>query len=278
MEPATAKPSLSLSLSYSSIFLIGQSSSWSVGLDMEITEMKFSWRHDLGGFALLGIDVPVLIFGSGFLDGFLDSYHDTFGFPDYGREQRPENAFLYEVRKDGRLVLKGDNGKPGLGDIRLSLLKPLATSGPVIIGLRAGVEVPTGRPRAGYGNGTFDFDMTLLADVPVSDTFHLYGNAGIVLPGDLKGHERVELRDFLFGGAAVEAELSKRFSLVGQVVVQGSPFPDTGITEVDRTSVLLLIGGRYREGNNIFEMSLSEDPNTSGAPDFTVNLTYSYCF
>ncbi len=277
MEAAAGTPSLSVSLSYSSVFLLGQSPSWSVGLDMEITELKFSWRRDLGGFALFGIDVPFLVFGSGFLDGFLDSYHDAFGLPDYGRGQRPENSFLYEVSRDGRIVLKGDNGKPGLGDIRLSLLIPLVTSGPVI-SLRAGVELPTGRPKAGYGNGTFDLDVSLLADVRVGDIFRLYGNAGVVLPGDLKGHERVELREFLFGGAAVEAALSKRFSLVVQVVVQGSPFPDTDIAEVDRTSVLLLIGGRYRQGNNVFEMSLTEDPNTSGAPDFTVNLTYSYRF
>ncbi|MCK7504958.1 MAG: DUF3187 family protein [Desulfobacterales bacterium] len=132
MEPATAKPSLSVSLSHSSVFLLGQSQSWSVGLDMEITEMKFSWRRDLGGFALFGVDVPVLVFGSGFLDGFLDSYHDTFGFPDYGRGQRPENAFLYEVTRTGQDRAQGRQREARLGDIRLSLEKPLVTSGPVI--------------------------------------------------------------------------------------------------------------------------------------------------
>ncbi|MCK7504959.1 MAG: hypothetical protein MZV70_13360 [Desulfobacterales bacterium] len=34
----------------------------------------------------------------------------------------------------------------------------------------------------------------------MSDTLRLYGNAGIVLPGDLKGYERVELVNSSSGG------------------------------------------------------------------------------
>jgi hypothetical protein len=37
---------------------------------------------------------------------------------------------------------------------------------------------------------------------------------------------------------------------------------------------LLSFGGRYVSGKNSLEFSLTEDPNTAGAPDVTFNLTY----
>jgi len=66
------------------------------------------------------LDIPVLVFSEGFLDGFLEDYHDAFGFPDYGRKNRPNNDFLYEVRRDGNLIIRGKSGTR-FGDIRLAL-------------------------------------------------------------------------------------------------------------------------------------------------------------
>jgi hypothetical protein len=62
--------------------------------------------------------------------------------------------------------------------------------------------------------------------------------------------------------------------LVAQVFVQSSPFPQTGISSIDRPAVLLTFGGRYYAGSNSFELSLTEDPNTAGAPDFTLNFSF----
>ena len=111
-------------------------------------------------------------------------------------------------------------------------------------------------------------------DKKFGETWKTYLNLGVVFPGDLKGHERVNLDHFLYGGAAVEAALWKTISLLGQVFIQGSPFPETDIASVDRTAVLLSLGGRYHSGNSSFELSLTEDPNTSGAPDFTLNFSF----
>ena len=49
---------------------------------MEITELNLRFRKSINNFIELG-EVPILSFNSGFMDSFLDSYHDTFGFPDY---------------------------------------------------------------------------------------------------------------------------------------------------------------------------------------------------
>jgi hypothetical protein len=277
LESASLQDSFAASLSHSSIYLVDNASEWDIGLDMEITELNLRFRKNINNFIELGVEVPILSFNSGFMDGFLDSYHDTFGFLDYGRSNRPDNDFLYEVKRDGSVVVSGESGRISIGDIRFTLKKPLIKGDPEI-SIKGEIEFPSGDSKNGYGNGSIDTGVSLLMDKEFGETWKTYLNLGVVFPGDLKGYERVELKSFIWGGAAAEAALWKTISLLGQVFIQGSPFPETDIASFDRTAVLLSLGGRYHSGNSSFELSLTEDPNTSGAPDFTLNFTFKQSF
>jgi hypothetical protein len=277
METASIENSFSASLSHSSIYLVRESSEWSIGLDMEITELDLRFKKNIQDFIELGIDIPLVSFNSGFMDGFINSYHDAFGFPDYGRSNRPENKFLYEVRRKGVLIIKGESGRIGIGDIRFTFKKPILKGDPAI-SIKGDIELPTGDAREGYGSGSIDAGIAALIEKKLSEKFKTYCNLGVVFPGDLKGYEKVELREFIYGGTGVEAALWKNLSLLGQVFVQGSPFPKTGISSVERIAVLLSLGGRYYSGKNSFEFSFTEDPNTSGAPDFTLNFSFKRKF
>ena len=98
LETASYDNSLSISLSHSSIFMVKSSPSWSVSLDMELTELNLRYKKDIGNLFEIGFEIPLVSFNSGFMDNFLDSYHKTFGFPDYGRSNRPNDEFFYEVK------------------------------------------------------------------------------------------------------------------------------------------------------------------------------------
>jgi hypothetical protein len=154
------------------------------------------------------------------MDNFVDGYHSTFGFPDYGRSNRPDNEFLYEVRRNGKLIVKGESGRMGIGDIRITLKKPLMKGDPAI-SIKGDVELPTGDAKSGYGSGSIDAGISLLFDKKLSEAFKTYSNIGVVFPGDLRGHERVGLKDFIYGGAAVVFLESIIFS---DRYCSGSPF------------------------------------------------------
>ncbi len=277
LESAVTENSFSAALSHSSVFLTRDSSNWSVNLDMEITELDLRFRKVIPDLFEIGVEVPVLSLESGFMDGFLESYHKTFGFSDYGRSTRPSNSFLYEVRKNGALAVKGKNGEIGIGDVRLTIKKELLKTDPVI-SVRAEVELPTGDAKDGHGSGGLDTGITLLADKKISDRFMSYWNAGVIFPGSLRAREDVELRTSFHAEAGIEAAIWKHFSLLGQIMFQTSPFPKTGIGPVDRIAALLAFGGRYASGKDSIEFSLTEDPNTAGAPDVMFNLTYKRRF
>jgi hypothetical protein len=198
--------------------------------------------------------------------------HRTLGTEDYGRHTRPYNDFLYDVKKDGAPVIEGDNGRAGFGDVRLTLKKKITGTDPVV-SILADVELPTGNARVGYGNGSIDSSLAMLLDKDLGTETKLYANLGVVFPGDLKAFQTVGLNNFIYAGAGIEAQVWPRVGLLAQLMVQTSPYPHTGISQIDNTGMLLVLGGRYYTDAGSFELSLTEDPNTSGAPDFILNFT-----
>lgn len=277
VESAVNESSFSLGLSHSSVYMMKDSPEWTVHLDIEMTELRLKYRRVIADMVEVGVEVPVLSFSSGFMDGLLHSYHSAFGFPDYGRSSRPKNEFLYDVTRNGNIVVKAEDGSVGLGDIRLSIKKELL-KGDTVLSLKADIELPTGRASRGFGSGSIDGGIALLADKRLGDKFNMNANIGLVFPGDLRAEKKIAMKDYLFAGAAIEAALWKNISLLGQALIQNSPFPHMNIGAVDRVSALLILGGRYSSGTNSLEFSLTEDINTAGAPDVIFNLTYKKTF
>lgn len=276
LEKASVENSFSASFSHSSVYMIRNSPEWSVNLDMELTELDIRYRKKISDSLEFGIGVPVLNFNSGFMDSFLESYHEAFGFPDYGRGDRPKNEFLYEVRRNGELVVKGKDRKTGIGDIRLSVKKVILNN--PVISLKAEIELPTGKSSEGFGNGSLDGSIAVLIEHELSRRIKVYFNSGAVFPGDLKAEKNVRLKNFIYAGTGFEAFLWDNLSILGQIYAQSSVFPETKISTIDRTPVILTLGGRYYSDKSSIEFSFTEDPNTSGAPDLTFGLSYKRRF
>ena len=273
LEKAGMESSMSYSLSHSSTHTVQSSGSWVMNMDMEITELNFRYKRIIDDFIEIGLDIPVIYTGAGFMDGFLDSFHDTFDMDDYGRSTRPKNNFLYDVSRDGNLIIQGKEGF-GLGDIRITAKKPLITSNGLNLSIKGDVELPTGDAKKGFGNGSVDAGLSILLDKSISDKIMTYWNIGGVLAGDVKGHQTLDIDDFIYGGAAIEAHINEKLSLLVQLTGQTPLYPKTDLLAIDRDSWMLAVGGRYHTGKGNLEFSLTEDTNASGAPDFILNLTY----
>lgn len=270
-ESAIPESSLGVSLTHSSIHSISSSRHWNVSLDMEITELTFSFKKILYDSFQLALELPVRSYSSGFLDDFINSYHDFFGFPDYGRSKRPNNQFLYEVRRDGKLIVKGKNGEIGLSDLRLSVKKAILANDPAL-SIKVDLELPTGDADRGFGNGSVDWGVSLLFSKRLSSIFQTHGAVGIIFTGDLNAHEDVDMSEYLHGVAGIEFKVLKSVSLLAYLSFMESPFPETSISSVDRTAVLLALGGSYHFKTVTLQLSFIEDLSTSGAPDFSINL------
>ncbi len=279
LESAAVQDSFSVQCSYSSIFFVRDNPRWSVYLDMEWAELNLKYQKTLFSFLEITLELPLLSFNSGFMDNGLDWYHTTFGFQDYGRRTRPANQFLYQVKKDDRPVIAGESGKWGFGDLKISAKKVLLKlDDQPFLSVKAAAELPTGDPDTGFGNGSLDLGLLVQVEKKLTRYLQVTGNLGGVFPGNLKAQTTIELRNYWFGGIGLEAKPWKRISLIGQISAQTSPFPETGFDFIDNPALVMTLGGRYYLDRNHFELSLTEDLNTSGAPDFTVNFSFRRTF
>ena len=275
---AECENSLNIDFTYSSTYLVDTSNEWSFKMDLETAVMDIQVRKLLGDSMEISLDLPVISFNSGIMDGFLKVYHDAFGFPDYGRSKRPLNDFLFEVTHNGSTVIRGKSGEIALGDLKMGIKKALYIGDPYI-SIYGFIEFPTGDPKGGYGNGALDGGVALLVNKGLGDRVMTYLNAGIVFTDSFRAEQTVSLRDYLYGGVGVEWLYSKRISLNTQFFIQGSPFRKTGIRSIDEVATILSFGGIYRiDPKSALEISFSEDTNTAGAPDFMAGIGYSYRF
>jgi hypothetical protein len=241
-------------------------------MDLELTELAIRLKKRIGDRTEIGLDVPFLRPTEGFLDRPLAHLHTALGTGDYDRHERPYNSFLYEVLYQGKPVILPESDKSGIGDVRLAA-KRIVLDGSSLVSILANVELPTGDAKTGYGNGSYDASLAVLVDIDLGKTYRGYGNVGAVFPGALKGYQTVPMRTYYYAGFGIEAAWWERFSAIVQTVVASSPYPDTGIRQVDWPGVLLVFGGRYSFGSSSLEFSLTEDPDTAGAPDFILNVT-----
>ncbi|MHB9096621.1 MAG: DUF3187 family protein, partial [Syntrophales bacterium] len=111
-------------------------------LDGETTRLTLGGRYGLTKDWELGVAIPGIVRGGGFLDGFIIDYHDLFGFPQGGRDQAPRNRLLYRYTRDGAVKLKIDSSGSGVGDISLMAGYQLyhdANQYPRAVALRASV-------------------------------------------------------------------------------------------------------------------------------------------
>ena len=114
----------------------------------------------------------------------------------------------------------------------------------------------------------------MLAESSLGGSGAVFLNIGAVSPGDIKGSERMPLKEYAYAGAGVSYSFTERLCALAQVLAQGSPY-ESGIRELDAVAVLFSAGARYRGEARTWELSFTEDPLTAGAPDIMLSLTVS---
>jgi hypothetical protein len=277
---AETENSLNIDFSYSSTYLLATSNDWRLGIDLETALLDIQYKKVIEEGLELGLDVPVIRYGSGFLDNVINSYHRLIGLPNaYGRKNRPPNVFLLEVTRDGKEIVQGKPNETALGDVMLEAKKKLYRTASSTISVQAYINLPTGDPKYGYGTGRANGGIAALANERLRDDIMLYLNVGVGLIHELAAVEHIELKNYYYGGAGFEWIYSPKLLLNLQMIIQTSPFPKTGIVNMDNPSMMGSFGGRYRiDSKTSFGLSVTEDPDVAGAPDIMMGLDYRHHF
>lgn len=272
----------SLSADYSSVFVNETSGNASALIDMEMTVLDLSLKYGLAEYLTVSLDIPVVSMNSGFLDGFLETYHNTFGFPNYGREERPKNEFAYALKSNGQEWFTSESGGLHLSDSSVSAKLSLIDEKTgrfekkrafhKSLSLSYTLKMPTGNEDHGFGSGGFDHGFSLLSQYLMAP-FALYLNPSVIF---LSAPERADPDmsvNTIFGlFAGGEYIFSDALALCTQLNYYTSPFENTGISQLDDDSLELALGFTYKLAPSLnLEFAFCEDL-THSAPDFNIHI------
>jgi len=234
---------------YSNIFEQGYGQTTSELIDMELLRSAFGLVAGVYDGMEVGAEVPFLYGWGGFLDSFLQKYHNLFGFPNGGRETVPNNEYHYYFTRNGQMLYDFGRLHYELGDVNFHFKHNfLAETGlrPSVAWL-AYLKVPSGDQYRGLSSGSPDIGFGVALEKS-HRRWHGYLNAAYFLNG---GHQYLQeyMYDYYFsyviGG---EFSVSGPVSILAQLSGGTPLMHSTGMPQCDSFPMDLQIGVKGKHG------------------------------
>lgn len=283
---SAGKLQLGVSQDIASIYSLNTTASESILLDGELYRWTLTGRYGLTDRMELGIDLPFLLQGRGFLDDFIIDWHRIFGLPQGGRDAAPKNRLRYNYVKDGVQKLDMTHSSGGIGDITLlaayKLFEQAADNDHDTIALRSQLKFPTGNSSSMLGSGSIDLSLLLSGAMNRSTELGLlgvYGSFGgmFTSDGDILPDQRRNL--VAFGNAGIGWSPADWIGLKVQFDLNSPFYKGSSLPELGDAAAVITFGGTLKlPGNCLLDIGVAEDVAVATAPDVTFHLGISKRF
>ncbi len=271
---------------YSNLYEYEYNSQNTLDLDMELWRTSFNLAAGVRDDLEVGVEVPIVHMGGGFLDSFISKFHSFFGFPNGGREYVPNNRFMYSFKNSGTELFGFPPVTAALGDISMRVKHQLAGEDDDWPDLSwfAEVKFPTGSSSRGVGSGSMDFGLGTVLSASYK-RIHGHFNAGYYVLG---GNDRIEnfMQNTMFAySTAGELTLLNNLALIVELNGSTPLLNKTGLDDWDGVPLDLVVGFRgeetnlVKEGDLIWQFGFAEDITARGpSVDFTVFFSIGFRF
>jgi len=257
----------------------------SVMLDGEGYAFTLSARYGIARDLEVGLDIPYLFNSGGFMDGFIEGFHDFFGLPQGDRKSYPKDRLLYHYTNNGATRVLVNEGSSGIGDIRLRGAWQIWRDGrgaPLNLALHAALKLPTGNDHRLFGSGSTDFSLWLTAsdDYPLPlGHLTLYGAAGglVMTNGDVMRDQQRNLVGF--GSLGLGWSPLEWLALKIQTDGHTSFYTGSNLKQVNSGSLQFTGGGTIGfTASTFFDLGVSEDLIVDTAPDVVFHFALRHRF
>ncbi len=270
----------------SSNYTVHSTSREQITLDGETYRTAFVARYGVAPHVEVGVEIPFVVQGGGFLDSFVIDWHNTFGLPQGGRMAAQKNKINYSYRNNGVETLRMDHGASGIGDISLTggyRLYDVREAGyHDMLALKAAVKLPTGESSSLLGSGSTDVLLQLCGSLNSFSewgTLGAYGSVGglVMSKGDVLRDQHNPLAGVgsLGFGWGPSSWISFKAQLNGATPL----YRDSSLAELSQSSLVLIFGGTLTlPGEYLLDIGVAEDVAVATAPDVSFHLGLSRRF
>ena len=255
-------------------------------LDGESYVWTLAARYGVGNRFEAGINLPVVLDGGGFFDGFIVDWHNSFSLPQGGRDTAPKDRLRYSYSKNGVEKLRMDHSSVGIGDISfhggMRLYDSQEDNSHDSLALRGSLKLPTGDSGSLRGSGSTDFTVSLCGSM---NNFTEWGSLGLfaslgamaMTNGDVLRDQQNNFAGF--GTAGVGWGPAEWISFKIQLNGNTSLYHDTSLNALSDGSLMLVSGGALKLGGGyVLDIGVSEDVAVSTAPDVSLHFGLSKRF
>ncbi len=217
-------------------------------LDGETLRSLVDFGIGLGGRFEIDAEIPLLLHTSGFLDPFIDDYHDRLGLPDGGRTAFARDRYIAGYVGDGEeIFIDRPPGGVRPGDLVLTGRAALLKSGDQRPDIAAGLslKLPTGSARRLDGSGSVDAGVSF----QISRRFErstLHGGYAVARIGDWALAPRLPLHSSRSLFVAYSFAATARSHLVVQILRSSGPFSFRPGSDLGRVAQEITAGFRHR--------------------------------
>lgn len=227
------------------------------------------------------VTVPYIHYGKGAFDSTIESFHDTFGFSQQGREFVARDRFqiVYGIG-DVRFALLNRDTEGGFGDpvfgVRYSLPQPRFGWDMVV---EVATKIAVDGERFLLSTGKHDYGGQLTLQRRLGNTgrhaVYLSGSAvyyagGPEIPGDEAQIIPTVLAGYSFG-------VTPRTSLILQGYASRSVIENTVLEELKEDKFLLSLGVQSRSDDTLWSIAVTENvSNFNNTPDIGVQVGFAY--
>jgi hypothetical protein len=256
-------------------------------LDGESYRTTLTLRYGVAPGLEAGLDLPLVGYSGGILDGLIEGWHNFFHLPQGGRPDAPRDRLLFSYQKDNQELLHRDSDSYGLGDLRLSGAWQLYRGGNThqrALALRASLKLPTGSSSRLHGSGSTDFALWLTGcdDYQFSDSqmhLALFGAAGALALTDGRVLEHQQKNLVGFGTVGLGWAPTDWIAFKTQLALNTPFYGNSDLRELGQSAVQLIFGGALGfSARTALDIGVSEDVSVNTSPDLAVHLGLSHQF
>lgn len=275
-----------LSQDIASIYSVNSNATEQILLDGELYRWTLAARYGLTDRVELGVELPFVLQGGGFLDSFIIDWHRFFGLPQGGRDTAPKNRLRYQYTKNGLQKLDMTHADGGIGDISLlaayQLYDQTSDRDHDTIALRSQLKLPAGNSSHLLGSGSIDFSLLLSGAMNRRTEWGalgVYGAAGglVTSDGDILPDQRQNL--IAFGNAGIGYAPTNWINFKIQADLTTPFYKNSSLAELGKGTALMTFGGTLKlPGNYLLDIGVAEDIAVATAPDVVFHLGLSKRF
>lgn len=271
--------SLQLQIDITNQSKTSQTPSESIILDGEIYRTALIYKRGIAGGWQFGLELPLIGHHSGYMDNFIEDWHDTFGLTNSDRESWPKNRLLIRYSDGGETQAELTESTNGVGDLQLHLSRSImevADGG--AWSMHASLKLPSGDADRFLGSGATDLALWFNGSAPgLIGPWRVGGylHAGMLLLGEGDLLPERQRDSVWFGGAGLHWQPWSWVMLKAQLDAHGA-FYDSQLDQLGKRSVMLTVGGSLplQQGAGAIDLAIGENLATDAVPDFMINLAY----